>query len=383
MSLWSKPISDIEYSDVESFCKLEIPEGLQLDYKRELPGNLAKLVAAFANTRGGLILLGVEANTTTNKPSWPCDGMESRAGLSEQIMQVCRDNIYPPILPEISTPLANPSDANKIFIVVRVDESVSAPHSMRNGTEVYTRTGDTNHPIDLMNIDRISLLLDRRRQPVLKRESLIDRHLKRCEDHQPRTGNPWFWWCVVPELPSDEICQVSECKEGVFGSDAKRCVDGYVRFRQHRSIGGDWMMAAAGKHGDLFFARQLNRKKREVIEAQEQASHVDAMFLANVTWSFLLHCQEFYNRDAVLNPGMIRVASGGKEMMGFSLQANEIHQGPPFIDPEFRINRSSNLPELSDENGRFDLSFDLASELFHSFGIGEPSPRSHWKLVSP
>ena len=61
MSLWYKQLDTIAYADIDAFCTRNIPEGLRLDYKREMPTDLAKLVAAFANTLGGLIILGVEA----------------------------------------------------------------------------------------------------------------------------------------------------------------------------------------------------------------------------------------------------------------------------------------------------------------------------------
>jgi predicted HTH transcriptional regulator len=99
MSLWTKRMSDVQFADVDEFCRAGYREGPQLDYKQTIPNDLAKTVAALANTKGGLLLLGVEASTTTNQPSWPCTGMPVDKGLSERITQICRDGIYPPVLP--------------------------------------------------------------------------------------------------------------------------------------------------------------------------------------------------------------------------------------------------------------------------------------------
>ena len=60
MSLWSQPISQITFADLDAFCRTMQPEGTRLDYKGvEFPRRLDKSIAAFANTLGGLINLAV------------------------------------------------------------------------------------------------------------------------------------------------------------------------------------------------------------------------------------------------------------------------------------------------------------------------------------
>jgi hypothetical protein len=63
------------------------PEGARLDYKGiAFPKDLSKTIAAFANTLGGLIILGVDADKKTNTPIWPpVAGMPMEAGLSERV----------------------------------------------------------------------------------------------------------------------------------------------------------------------------------------------------------------------------------------------------------------------------------------------------------
>ena len=49
---FDKPIHDLTYQDVVNFCKRQLPEGKQLDYKYLLPKNhekFAKTIASFAN----------------------------------------------------------------------------------------------------------------------------------------------------------------------------------------------------------------------------------------------------------------------------------------------------------------------------------------------
>jgi hypothetical protein len=59
--------------------------------------------------------------------------------------------------------------------VVKVLESIEAPHAIENSTRVYVRHASTSTPIELADIDRIDYLLQRRRAPEKWREELIER----------------------------------------------------------------------------------------------------------------------------------------------------------------------------------------------------------------
>src|SRR5207302_11467814 len=101
VSIWHKPIDQITFDDVKVFCT-ETPqrEGIRLDYKAEIPKHLDKLLCAFANTLGGMIILGVEGNNA-NEPVWPPKGMSDTKGISERITQIGAEAVYPPVRPHI------------------------------------------------------------------------------------------------------------------------------------------------------------------------------------------------------------------------------------------------------------------------------------------
>ena len=70
--LWQKPVSELTFADVDEFLKARRPEGSRLDYKLHFPNDLAKTIAAFANTLGGIILPGVElTKSATNRSGRP------------------------------------------------------------------------------------------------------------------------------------------------------------------------------------------------------------------------------------------------------------------------------------------------------------------------
>lgn len=385
MSLWNMPLRDVAFTDIDAFCKIGHAEGLQLDYKSEVPKELAKTVAAFANTRGGLLLLGVDADKQANKPIWPYGGMDADEGLSEQIVAKCRDGIYPPVIPETSSFIANPSDATKGYMVVRVDESPRAPHSIKNGKYIYERTGDMNNPIDYAHIDRVALLLERRKAPESYREFLVNRHLTRYLGNKPVGDTPFFWWCVLPEYPHGSIFSYLNCQTATIGGGSQRVPDGHAELGTLDRC-GDWIYSSAGKHGDIFYARKFwwPSNEGDVNPAtKSNEPSLDPEFLANATYTFLLTCQTSYYRHAIYHPGLLRVCIGAGAVKGLCLKSPHSRKsGVPFIDNELRLDKTVRLEELYDDNSRSDIAYSFAEELFHSFGLDRPNPRSVWQAVA-
>ena len=87
MDILNKPITTFTFNDVVSFCQEGHHEGWQIDYKRDWPQDgLSKYFAAFSNTRGGVIIIGVEEDKTTGVPTvW--DGVNNTAQSIERVHQ--------------------------------------------------------------------------------------------------------------------------------------------------------------------------------------------------------------------------------------------------------------------------------------------------------
>ena len=123
-------------------------------------------------------IIGVKTDASTNLPSFPLDGMKRRGGVEEQIVQSAHSGIYPPITPDVRV-FDVPGKPDHILAVVKVSESVEAPHAIENSTKVYVRNASTTEPYELADIDRIAYFIKRREQPERRREELINQIVSR------------------------------------------------------------------------------------------------------------------------------------------------------------------------------------------------------------
>ena len=105
-------------------------------------------------------------------PIFPLAGMPRATGVEEQIVQSAQTGIYPAITPAVRV-FDVADQPNRMIVVVKVPESIEAPHAIENSTRVYIRVASTTSPYDLANIDRIEYLLKRRQEPERRREELI------------------------------------------------------------------------------------------------------------------------------------------------------------------------------------------------------------------
>ncbi len=213
------PFQDVTFEDVQTFCEQGLPEGTQIDYKREMPQkpeDLAKPIAAFANTSGGLILIGVD-EAEDNFPKLPLEGFEKGRGTTERIFQICRDSIYPSILPELSKVVDVPNSPDKQLLVIRIDQSPEAPHAITNSTKVYIRTGNVSKPEELGDIIRIESLFKQRRVAEEKRDAITKRFLDRSAKLFGPNNDVFFWCGIIQTLPTFPSLNESTCRNLLNG----------------------------------------------------------------------------------------------------------------------------------------------------------------------
>ena len=206
--MFTTPLSQITYDQVLHFCET-FAEGVRVEYKTE-PANIPKVVSSFANTMGGVWVIGVAADKTTNRPILPPVGLKREPGIEERITQSALTGIHPGITPDVRV-VDFPNQEDRVLVVVRVPESIEAPHAIQNATRVYIRNASTTAPVELSNIERIEYLLTRRRDAEAHRERLIERAAARSS--YANLVAPRVRVVVCPRFPRGTLFSCDELHE--------------------------------------------------------------------------------------------------------------------------------------------------------------------------
>ncbi|MGA2594480.1 MAG: helix-turn-helix domain-containing protein [Bryobacteraceae bacterium] len=129
---------------------LSRPEGKTLEFKRDLssPDSVLKAIVAFANTSGGVVLIGVEDGTRRVR------GVSDVLAEEERLASLIADSITPRLLPELEV---MPWRKTQV-LAVEVHPSSNRPHYLnRLGREegVLVRMGSTNRRADAVLIEEM------------------------------------------------------------------------------------------------------------------------------------------------------------------------------------------------------------------------------------
>jgi hypothetical protein len=160
MSLTQKPLATIAEQDLMELLTNAVPEGLMLDYKRDLPGGadgdkrefLAD-VSSFANSYGGDLLFGMEERddrpvAVPGVP--PIEAASSILRLESSI----REGITPRINGVVSRVIALAS--GKCVLIIRIPRSFAAPHMVTFGnlSRFYARTTRGKYQLNVDELRR-------------------------------------------------------------------------------------------------------------------------------------------------------------------------------------------------------------------------------------
>jgi Schlafen, AlbA_2 len=200
----------ITSANVRDFCA-KFSEGLRVEYKRDFDANvrekLPKVVSSFANSHGGVLVVGV--NTANGEPQVPFEGFEPppRDELVLTVENICLQNINPPVFPRTT---AVPSDVgNRVFLVIEVEESGEAPHAIENSTKVHVRTGNTANPYDLADVDLIIDLVQRRKEP-LELKDRLEKSADRRAEKWVMAPKSYVQVTICPRFPRSALCSSDE-----------------------------------------------------------------------------------------------------------------------------------------------------------------------------
>ncbi len=166
MDILNKPVNSHSFDDVVAFCKEGHVEGIQLDYKREFPKDLAKHFAAFSNTRGGIIIVGVEEDDKTSTPkAW--NGVDNVGKLVDRVHQFAA-NVEP--IPSYGVHVTD-EKGGKVFVLIRIFEGDRTPYYVQNDSNLWVRTGNISKLIERASPEEAELLFGKKNKASLARKN--------------------------------------------------------------------------------------------------------------------------------------------------------------------------------------------------------------------
>lgn len=148
---FNKPMRSLNYEELNAFIRGEFgenEEGLHLDYKLEEPSDLLRHVVAFANTEGGIIMIGVDEMNRIPKQN--PRGVHIDDETCKHYVKQIRDNVSPRIYPEIAVAAVPESGGASGIVCIRVHPSPESPHRWKRkggGAVPFYRVGDESREL--------------------------------------------------------------------------------------------------------------------------------------------------------------------------------------------------------------------------------------------
>jgi len=202
-SLFSTDLEKLTIEQVEEFCGLKmtpdnrVKEGPRVDYKQEFPQDLGKLISAFANTSGGLILIGVREEQGV---PIAIEGVELGGNdIKTQITNIANSTIDPPLIPEVGICFTK-AEKSKGVVLVRVPMSHKAPHmyTKSGANRICIRINDSIANADLQTIEglyqRKTHALEEFRAKLFGKQDFVG---------LTNFQNGFRTLLIMPELPSE------------------------------------------------------------------------------------------------------------------------------------------------------------------------------------
>ena len=192
IDLLSKDIDDIGIEELQELIDSEVPEGQEIEFKKEPPGDqgkpdpwmtgakignyaknrILKEVVAFANAYGGVLLIGIDESEDNPAVASRITPVPRCADLAESLKLVFRDRVEPQLTRIDIAGIPTEEDGSGI-VIIRVGKSRLAPHRVTRTLVCPIRRADRSEEMTMREIQDMTLNVSRGLQWV--REKLADR----------------------------------------------------------------------------------------------------------------------------------------------------------------------------------------------------------------
>lgn len=235
MSIYDKPLSELQASDLQELLAEGAIENIRLEFKSEAPDKdeTLKKLSSFANTFGGFMVVGAKARSADGRLE-TLSGVEPQPGYKQKLVQWAFEGSTPPFVVEVSDPIPCPGSADRVCYVAWVAESDVAPHFLNGRKGVWVRTDEfsSRTQTGLAEDAELRQLFNRREAIVNHRTALLERSKARFTEYTRNLVNtiaadlkpsPLIEIFIAPRFPSRPVCTQDKLKSVVTSS--------YIQYR--------------------------------------------------------------------------------------------------------------------------------------------------------
>lgn len=140
MSIFTTPTSRMRFGDVQELLPERAVENARLEFKRNVPDKdeTLKKLSSFANTLGGLLVVGAEAGNDGRITGLP--GVPVQSIYKQTLVQWCFGGVTPPLDFEVSEPIpTGAASGNVFYLVADARDRPAASHENQSATPAAPR----------------------------------------------------------------------------------------------------------------------------------------------------------------------------------------------------------------------------------------------------
>lgn len=150
-SPFDKTVEDLDEQELQKLIDNSISEGWYVEFKANIPiktskidgSKIVKSISAFANTKGGWLFYGVEANDKNIATNLCGIDTNEYQNIADQISQIIASNIAPKPVYHFKLVLLQ---SGKTVFVIKIEESPTPPYITSQGV-IYQRENNESNPI--------------------------------------------------------------------------------------------------------------------------------------------------------------------------------------------------------------------------------------------
>lgn len=426
-SIFGKPLSEVTFDDVVTFCNGRLKEGLGLDYKKDLSSlpSIVKALVSFANTNGGWLVIGVEDEN--DAPKLPVTGMEVDENTTQKVINSIVSTVSPIISPFFQECISD--DGKRAFLIAYMPQSTGAPHWMeyKKKNILFIRVADRASGEEWEQYaagGQWEMLRRGRRQSADLRSQLIGlmkdvfesnaRADEREAEEKRRSENtgllsglslapvtPYFAGrhyrgaqtiSISPAHPNEPVSDVPTVRHFIaneaiqngianrhpltpnhLGYDTKIYQKGAYSFHPDSQFGGKHYFFGLDTYGNLMNVDPIEK----YIKRTGDEGKTIHLYVTEVTWvvmdivGALKFADKFYKEAGFIGDLVIRIEFDGEE--GCLIYFPDLNWGFDENNPpanavgSYLIEERANTLNLSDNNSLISLTTTIIKEILYSF----------------